>query len=554
MKFIPNLDYQNADQCLEYLSKNKLNYYGNQDLRFHVFWNGILNRRQLLCINSYLFSQNLSKTTLTVWLDSNYEHNLKLIPKHPNILVKKYNALQESKGTPFENYDFINYNKNLKFRSDLARMMILYNYGGIYFDLDFILFQDLSCISNLEFLYQWGGVEGGNNALLGLKKGSNTTIQIMNKYIKFLTQGCNHTSEKYNKDYNFKLGFTHELFSKEIDIFCFPSAFFDPIWILDFKKQTSKYDELNNFDNFFKTTKKKIKIETFFQGLLLGYHWHSRNDIKIENLSYFHQIEYQIMKYTNIKNKYISFSLWVENKPLSGDGKIDDVGKTYLEGALQNLKLQKLYFKDWKIRIYLDSTVPKNYQDEIVKLGGEIVNMDQSKIHGMYWRFLIIEDPNVDVFIVRDTDSRINYHDENAVIQWLKSNKLMHICRDHPHHYYKMLGGMWGFKNYLERGIKIKNLIDTNKKFKKMDDIYFLEKQIYPKYVLKSMIHDQYYCLEQHSQKFDNYQIGEYYNYIGEMFNFNNENKYLIRDKNLIENQNYKLEMKNSKWSKYFRN
>ena len=551
MKFIPDLDYQNVDQCLDYLKNNKLNYYNNQHLIFHVFWNGKLNRRQLVCIKSYLYSQNLYQSSLFVWLDSDYEYNKRVLPNHPNIIVKRYNPLVESRNTPFDGQDFINYTKNLKFRSDLARMMILYNYGGIYYDLDLILFQDLRCIADLEFLYQWGGVDGGNNALLGLKKGSQTTIQIMEKYIKFLTQGCKHTSERYNPNYKFKLGFTHELFSQELDIFCFPSAFFDPIWILDFKKQNSKYDSLNNFDDFFKTTDKVVRINSFFQGLLLGYHWHSRNDIKIETRSYYHQIEYQILKFTDLTNKYISFSLWVESDSLSNGKKIDDVGKTYLQGTIENLKLQKLFFKDWKVRVYLNSSVPINYQNEIIQLGGEIVNMDDSKIPGMYWRFLIIEDPKVDVFIVRDTDSRISYHDENAVNQWLKSNKILHICRDHPHHYYKMLGGMWGFKNYLDREIKISNLIDTNKPFEKMDDIYFLEKQIYPNYVLKSMIHDQYYLYEPHSIKFDNYNIGEYYNFIGEMFNFNNERQYLERDKDII--LNYKNEMKDSKWSRYFR-
>jgi hypothetical protein len=553
MKFIPNLDYQNVDQCLDYLKNNKLNYYGEQHLLFHVFWNGKLSRRQLLCIKSFLYSQNLSNSSLYIWLDSDYDYNRKVIPKHPNISIKIYNPEIESQHTPFEGQEFINFKKNMKFRSDLARMIILYNYGGIYFDLDLILFKDLRCISDLDFCYQWGGVDGGNNALLGLKKGSKTTIQIMKKYIKFLSEGCNHTSEKYNSNYQFKLGFTHELLSSEIDLFCFPSAFFDPIWILDFKNKKSKYDNLNRFDDFFKTTDKKVTINKMFQGLLLGYHWHSRNDIQIEKNSYYQQIEYEIIKFTDIKNKYISFSLWVESKPLSGDGKIDDNADTYILGTIENLKLQQYYFKDWKIRVYLDSSVPMEYQEQIKSFGGEIIDMSNSKIPGMYWRFLIIEDPKVDVFIVRDTDSRISYHDENAVNQWLKTNKKLHICRDHPHHYYKMLGGMWGFKNYLDRDVKISNLINCNQKFKKMDDIYFLEKQIYPNYAISSVIHDQYYKVEAHSQKFDNFEIGEYYNFIGEMFNHNNERQYLKRDQDIINNQNYKKTMSNSKWSKYFR-
>ena len=553
MKFIQNLNYNDVEQCLDYLKNNKFNFHTSEHIIFHVFWSGKLNRRQLLCIKSYIYSQNLSNTSLYVWIESDLSFNKKIIPNHPNIIIKEYNSLQESKNTPFENQPFIDYKLNLKFRSDIARMMILHNYGGIYYDLDLILFKDLNCLLNLEFCYQWGGVKGGNNALLRLKKGSKITKQIMNKYNKFILHGCNHNSDTYNKNYKFYLGMTHELFSDDIDLFCFPSPFFDPVWILDFKKTTSKYENLNNFDNFFKFTKKKVKIENFFQGLLFGYHWHSRNDILIENNSYYQQIEYQISKFTDIKNKYISFSLWSENESLSNGGKKDDHSETYIQGTIENLKLQKKYFKDWKIRVYLNSSISKKYQDEIKNLGGEIVDMSESKIPGMYWRFLIIEDKNVDVFIVRDSDSRISYHDENAVNYWLKSNKLLHICRDHPHHYYKILGGMWGFKNYLDRDVKISNLIDCNKKFKKMDDIYFLEREIYPKYASKSIIHDQYYKVEPHSIKFDKFEIGQYYEFIGEMFNDKNEKQYLDRDKNLIQNQNYKNLMKKSKWYKYFR-
>ena len=80
--------------------------------------------------------------------------------------------------------------------------------------------------------------------------------------------------------------------------------------------------------------------------------------------------------------------------------------------------------------------------------GGEIVDMTESNIPGMYWRFLAIEDKDIDIFIVRDCDSRINKREQLAVYQWLKSDCILHIMRDHPHHYYKILGGMWGYKNY----------------------------------------------------------------------------------------------------------
>ena len=148
MKFIQNLNYNDVEQCLDYLKNNKFNFHTSEHIIFHVFWSGKLNRRQLLCIKSYIYSQNLSNTSLYVWIESDLSFNKKIIPNHPNIIIKEYNSLQESKNTPFENQPFIDYKLNLKFRSDIARMMILHNYGGIYYDLDLILFKDLNCLLN----------------------------------------------------------------------------------------------------------------------------------------------------------------------------------------------------------------------------------------------------------------------------------------------------------------------------------------------------------------------------------------------------------------------
>ena len=44
------------DLVRRYLKKNKLQFYpdNNEEIIFHVYWYGILSRKQLLCINSYL--------------------------------------------------------------------------------------------------------------------------------------------------------------------------------------------------------------------------------------------------------------------------------------------------------------------------------------------------------------------------------------------------------------------------------------------------------------------------------------------------------------------
>ena len=48
--------------------------------------------------------------------------------------------------------------------------------------------------------------------------------------------------------------------------------------------------------------------------------------------------------------------------------------------------------------------------------------------------------------ISRDLDSRFSDREKFAVQEWLNSNKSHHIMRDHPHHDFEVLGGLWGSK------------------------------------------------------------------------------------------------------------
>ena len=63
---------------------NKFDFYPKDDdiIIFHVYWHGDISRKQLLCINSYLKTQNLEKTKLWVWLDYKTFSN-----KNVNIIV-----------------------------------------------------------------------------------------------------------------------------------------------------------------------------------------------------------------------------------------------------------------------------------------------------------------------------------------------------------------------------------------------------------------------------------------------------------------------------------
>ena len=93
--------------------------------------------------------------------------------------------------------------------------------------------------------------------------------------------------------------------------------------------------------------------------------------------------------------------------------------------------------------------------------------------------------------------------------------------RDHPHHKYKMLGGMWGYNNTIER-IDIMppmhNFLQRrNYHFRRMDDMKFLD-IVYDNLYGKSLEHDQFFKYK-FSQPFpdDSYK-NDYYLYVGEIY------------------------------------
>ena len=253
--------------------------------------------------------------------------------------------------------------------------------------------------------------------------------------------------------------------------------------------------------------------------------------------------------------KIISYSLWFQNKPM--DGYKYQTHNMYYNGMVRNLEIlnKKEIYRDWIIRCYINKTVPPKLQETLKNLGAELVDMTGSKIPGMFWRFLPFNDSSVDIFVVRDTDSRINLREYKAVNEWLKSDKLLHVMRDHPHHHYKILGGMWGYKNNLQR-IDIMKPMDKflkqrNYKFKRMDDMKFLD-SLYDRLYGRSMEHDQFFKYK-FSQPFpdDSYQ-NDYYHFVGEIFDENDNNPNKERNKNLLKDKKYKQIMKNSIHSKYF--
>ena len=66
----------------------------------------------------------------------------------------------------------------------------------------------------------------------------------------------------------------------------------------------------------------------------------------------------------------------------------------------------------------------------------------------MLWRFLPVLDPQVELAMSRDLDSRFTAREAAAVAEWRAGEcpGSLHAMRDHPWHGVPVMGGGWGAK------------------------------------------------------------------------------------------------------------
>lgn len=166
----------------------------------------------------------------------------------------------------------------------------------------------------------------------------------------------------------------------------------------------------------------------------------------------------------------------------------------YTIGIIRNAQLVKENFPGWKLRVYMESPlsatrfgrVPPAIITSLKGLGVDIqyVVPEQDFIPPMMWRFLVADDPSVDYFVIRDSDSRLTERDAAAVTAWIESGRPFHSIRDHPSHAsYAVSGGLWGGKARELRNILRRSWIDlmrgTSSEY--LEDMNFLNKVIWPK-------------------------------------------------------------------------
>ncbi len=85
----------------------------------------------------------------------------------------------------------------------------------------------------------------------------------------------------------------------------------------------------------------------------------------------------------------------------------------YCETSILNTKLAQEIYPEWTCRFYVDESVPELVQQRLQANGAQVVHVSptQKQLSGLFWRFLVMDDPVVKRFLVRDADSIVSYRE-----------------------------------------------------------------------------------------------------------------------------------------------
>ncbi|ROT67893.1 hypothetical protein C7M84_014010 [Penaeus vannamei] len=173
--------------------------------------------------------------------------------------------------------------------------------------------------------------------------------------------------------------------------------------------------------------------------------------------------------------------------------------------------VERLY-PGWIMRIYHNTTSTDVFgRKELCRLYCENDHVDLCHIHdlpglgnlnkrgvvGRMWRFAVMGDPTVEVFLSRDADSWVLDREAAAVHEWLRSGRSFHVMHDHPVHRALMMAGLWGAFNKnqtLMRKMRDR-MFNSPRNLDKAYDQRLLLNIVWPVVKNDVLNHDSYTCL-----------------------------------------------------------
>jgi hypothetical protein len=165
----------------------------------------------------------------------------------------------------------------------------------------------------------------------------------------------------------------------------------------------------------------------------------------------------------------------------------------YYQGMLENIYLAGMYFPDWKVYTYVGSDVPEEFIQRMAACSNVVIRRTEKLgAQNMIERFYAIDEPDVEIMMVRDADSRIHWRDRWCIREFVKSTFVAHTIRDNGQHTAKMMGGLWGLRK--SAGLSMRQEYasyqeDTSRGWRHAHDQNFLGDVIYSKVLDRMLIH-----------------------------------------------------------------
>jgi hypothetical protein len=283
--FTDKLGYQETIEMANELSGSY-----NEPVIFHCFWNGKLNQKHYFSILSCFYTNVLKRPNrkIILWTNTIQEKNEMFDSLSTFCEVRWFNLefelattnLPKTLSSGYENYTY---------KSDRIRYIVIYKFGGVWFDLDIFFLKSLdpvlSKFKNEICVYTWSNSKHPNGAIFISNK------SVSNNMFNFL---------EYLSEFNNGFGFQDYSgngknleFDSPVDLTVLPCSWFDGSWCSDFPDFT----EISN-KTFFHYTEKDVKLDTFAKGAFC-YHWHNLWDYPIQEGSYFDRLAKDLLSKFN---------------------------------------------------------------------------------------------------------------------------------------------------------------------------------------------------------------------------------------------------------------
>ena len=197
----------------------------------------------------------------------------------------------------------------------------------------------------------------------------------------------------------------------------------------------------------------------------------------------------------------------------------------YCKGMLRNVELIQKEFPDWEVWIAVGTGVPDSILEQLKTFSFVKLHFtNETGAINMSYRFFPIDHSDVGIMCVRDADSRVFARDASCVRDFVNSDKLFHIVRDHPNHHHKVMGCSFGIK----KGLLARPLLDIFQEYRKYNnvnefwnDMEFLAAVFYPAVLSSCMIHDDLQRFEHESMKTKfQVSVGDGLHFVGQVYEF----------------------------------